>query len=168
VELALFDEVAEVVRGLVPRDLGELRGRAHRYGVKVWFGAPDRAGPEHYEAQVVGARHVPGAKVLAVEVGFHAEHREEAANEAALAVLTGRAARWRKALGGEAEAAGFLGRESWRRLSETWPDVDLGEPGLALELGTRLTDYVLALEPIRRAGAARPGATPRPTRSKRG
>jgi hypothetical protein len=153
VELALFDEVAEVVRGLVPRDLGELRCRSHRYGVKVWFGAPDRAGPEHYEAQVVGARHVPGARVLAVEVGFHAEHREQAANEAALAVLTGRSASWRKALGGEAEAGEFLGRESWRRLSETWADVDLSSPEMALELGTRLTDYVVALEPVRRAAA---------------
>ena len=79
-ELQLFDEVGEVLRGLVPADLGELHARHHRYGIKVWFDA-DKPTREHYEAQVIGAKHVPDATVLAIEVGFHAEHRDPAENE---------------------------------------------------------------------------------------
>jgi len=39
---------------------------------QVWFG-PVKATREHYEAQVIGAKHVPEATVLAIEVGFHAD-----------------------------------------------------------------------------------------------
>ena len=39
VELSVFEEVAEALRGLAPPELGTYRNRAHRYGVKVWFGA---------------------------------------------------------------------------------------------------------------------------------
>lgn len=150
VELELFDEVAEMVRGILPPELGDPRMGARRYGIKVWFG-PEKAPREHYEAQVIGARHVPGATVLAIEVGFHAEHRTLEENDAALAPLLARPARWRKALGPAAEAGGFLGRpEDWRRLSETWLDPDLGDPELGIEIASRLTDYVTTLEPLRR------------------
>ena len=49
VELSVFEEVGEALRGLAPPELGAYRQRAHKYGVKVWFGAatPPR---EHYEA----------------------------------------------------------------------------------------------------------------------
>ena len=48
-------------------------------------------------------------------------------------------------------AGPFLGsRDDWRRISETWPDPDLGEEDLAFELAARLTDYITALEPILR------------------
>ena len=147
-ELSLFEEVAEVARGLVPRKLGVLRARCTKWSAKVWFDT-DVPTKLHYEAQVVGPRWVVGAKVLALEIGFHAEHPKEAANEAALERLLARERTWRKALGAEAEAGVFLGRAgNWRRVSETWPDPDLGEPGLAIEVGTRLTDYVCALEPL--------------------
>ena len=79
----MFDEVAQALRGLLPSELGVLQMKAHRYGIKVWFG-PVKATREHYEAQVIGAKHVPEATVLAIEVGFHAENRDPAENEQAL------------------------------------------------------------------------------------
>ncbi len=151
-DLQLFDEVGEVLRSLVPPELGSLRTKHHRYGIKVWFGpvAPTR---EHYEAQVIGAKHVADASVLAIEVGYHAEHRDPAENERALGVLTGQEKRWRKALGDGPVAGEFIDdRNGWQRVSETWADPDLGDPDLPFELATRLTDYITVLEPLR-AGA---------------
>jgi hypothetical protein len=144
----LFEAVGEVVRGLVPRDLGEVKQRAHKYGVKVWFDT-ERPTSEHYEAQVIGRRYVPEAEVLAIELGFHAENSKAAENDAVLAALLRCEAKWRKTLGDEAVAGEFLGRTTWRRISETWPDPDLEDPELVLELGTRLTDYITAIEPLR-------------------
>ena len=43
------------------------------------------------------------------------------------------------------------GPEDWRRVSETWIDPDLGDPELGMEIGARLTDYICALEPLRRS-----------------
>lgn len=150
-ELPLFEEVGEVVRGLVPGGLGSLRMKPRRYGIKVWLdGAVDRAPREHYEAQVVGRREVPAASVLAIEVGFHAEHPDEALNADVLGGLLTVEKKWRRALGAEAVGGVFLGRaEHWRRLSETWVDPDLSEPDLAFEIGSRLVDYMTALEPLR-------------------
>ena len=157
-ELGLFDEVGEALRSLVPVELGPVRRRSHRYGVKAWFGGekPTRV---HYEAQVVGARHVPGAQVLAIEVGFHAEHPRLEDNDAALARLVAGEAAWRRSLGPEVVLGPFLGRgDDWRRASETWLDPDLGDPELPMELSTRLVDYVTAFEPLLRDDAAvRPG-----------
>jgi hypothetical protein len=148
VEVQLFEEVADVVAGLVPAELGRPRCRARRSGIKVWFGAADPP-REHYEAQLVGADAVEGARVLGLEVGFHAEHPQAPANDAVLERLLAGEARWRRAIGEEAVAGGFLGRREWRRISETWPDPDLDDPGLAFEVGARLTDYITALEPLR-------------------
>jgi len=145
----LFEEVGEVVRGLVPRELGELHHRAQRYGVKVWFDS-EKPTREHYEAQVIGKRYVPGASILAIELGFHAEHPKVADNEATIAGLVKRERTWRKTLGQDAVVGEFLGRDTWRRISETWPDPDLSDPELVLELGTRLTDYITVIEPLRR------------------
>ena len=89
-ELQLFDEVGEVLRRLVPDEIGELRCRHHRYGIKVWFDS-EKPTREHYEAQVIGAKHVPEATVVAIEVGFHAEHRDPAENELALGLYRRRA-----------------------------------------------------------------------------
>ena len=149
-ELPLFDEVSEALRGLLPATWGEVRTKHHRYGIKVWFG-PAKPTREHYEAQVLGARHVPEAAVVALEVGFHAENPDPALNERALTELLRGETTWRKALGTAAVAGGFIDdRHGWKRLSETWPDPDLGDPDLPLELATRLTDYITALEPLRR------------------
>jgi hypothetical protein len=150
-EIGLFDEVADLVRGMVPPELGQFRERHHRYGIKVWFG-PVKPPREHYEAQVVGAKYVKAAKVLALEVGFHAEHADEAANDAVLERLAGSEKRWRRELGKAPEAGVFLGADVWRRISETWVDPDLGDPDIAFEIAARLTDYVTALEPPRTTG----------------
>ncbi len=148
-ELQLFDEVGEVLRGLVPGDLGDLRCRHHRYGIKVWFDT-DKPTREHYEAQVIGAKHVPEATVLAIEVGFHAEHRDPAENERTLKELVTDEKRWRKTVGKDAVAGPFIDdRHGWQRVSEVWPDPDLGDPDLPMELAARLTDYITALEPLR-------------------
>jgi hypothetical protein len=151
-EPSLFDDVGDAVRGLLPPELGEVHLRAHRYGIKVWFRTvkPTR---EHYEAQVVGARDAPGARTLALEVGFHCEHRKEPENEAVIARLTAQEKRWRRDIGKEAVVGPFLGRaEHWRRISEVWLDPDLSEAGLAFEIASRLVDYITALEPLVRAG----------------
>lgn len=162
-EVSLFDEVAEALRGMVPPALGRLHLRPRRYGIKVWFGgeAPPR---EHYEAQVIGPSAVADAKVLALEVGFHAEHPRPEDSDAAIGRLLARESKWRRSLGPEAQAGAFLGRqEAWRRMSETWSDPNLDDPGLAVEIAARLTDYVTALEPFRavRSDGAAPGATRR-------
>lgn len=148
-EPELFEEVGDAVRGLAPPELGMLHLRAHRYGIKVWFGT-EKPSREHYEAQVVGARDVPGARTLALEVGYHAEYPKEADNDAAVARLLGHERTWRKEIGKEAEVGPFLGRAThWRRISELWIDPDLGEPGIAFEIASRLVDYTVALEPLR-------------------
>ena len=151
VELSLFDEVGEALRGLAPPELGAVHHRAHNYGVKVWFGpaAPPR---EHYEAQVVGADADQAAKILAIEVGFHTEHPKAVDNDAVIAHLLANEKRWRKVVGNEAQVGDFLGRaDRWRRVSETWPDPHHSDGGLVIELATRLTDYITALEPVRRS-----------------
>ena len=151
--MELFEEVCEALRGLVPAELGTFRHKTHRYGTKIWFGA-EAPPKEHYEAQVVGARDVPEAEVLAVEIGFHSEYPKAADNEAVLADLLAREGEWRPELGGEAEAGVFLGRaDHWRRISETWPDPDLDDPELGTEMAMRLLDYVEALEPLRKGVA---------------
>lgn len=150
-ELGPFDEVADALRGLVPSKLGEPRCRARRYGIKVWFGpaAPPR---EHYEAQVIGPRHVAGAALLGLEVGFHAEHPRPADNDAVIAHLVRHERRWRDVIGDEATVGPFLGgADNWRRVSETWPDPDLSDPDLGFELAARLVDYITALEPLCRS-----------------
>jgi hypothetical protein len=145
----LFDEVAEAMRGMVPDELGTFRHRARRYGIKVWFGADD-APREHYEAQVIAPAHVEGATILALEIGFHAEHSDVVANDAVIARITKAERGWRKLLGDDTEVAPFLGRpDDWRRVSETWNDPDLSDPELGLEIASRLTDYLIALEPAR-------------------
>jgi hypothetical protein len=147
---SIFEEVADALRGLTPADLGELHCRHHRYGIKVWVGPATKAPREHYEAQVIGRQYVPEATTLAIEVGFHSEHPQEADNEAVISALVGSERSWRKQLGGEVLTGTFLGSaEHWRRVSEVWPDPDLSDPELVFELAARLTEYLTALEPYR-------------------
>ena len=150
-DLQLFDEVGEVLRGLLPPELGELRTRHHRYGIKVWFG-PAQPTREHYEAQVIGAKHVAEADGPGHRGRLpRRAPRSRRENERALAALggAGRSAGARSS-GTEAVAGEFIDdRHGWQRLSETWPDPDLGDPDLPFELATRLTDYITALEPLR-------------------
>ncbi|MFN8052246.1 MAG: hypothetical protein U0Q22_12450 [Acidimicrobiales bacterium] len=145
----LFDQVAEATRSLVPAELGTLRLRPRRWALKAWFGPADPI-KEHYEAQIIAARHAPGATALGIEIGFHAEHRDPADNDACIERIALNAPEWRTALGEEAEVGGFIGRpDQWRRISEVWIDPDLGDDELAWEIATRLCDYILAIEPAR-------------------
>ena len=147
----LFDQVAEATRSLVPPELGALRLRSRRWAVKAWFG-PTIPTKEHYEAQLLGAAHVPGTAVVGIEIGFHAEHKDPADNDRCLARLDARGKGWRRELGRDAEVGGFIGRpDQWRRVSEVWVDPDLGDDELAWEIAIRLTDYILCIEPLRTA-----------------
>ncbi|MFC6884478.1 MULTISPECIES: hypothetical protein [Actinomadura] len=144
----LFDQVGEVVRGSVPAGLGELRLRVRHNGVKAWFGDPESA-REHYEAQLIGADIVAGARTRALEIGFHAEHRKEADNAAAVERLQAAEERWRPELGDDAVIGPFVGPAAWRRVSELWLDPDLDGTDVAFEIGVRLVEYMRALEPHR-------------------
>lgn len=145
-QLHLFEQVADGLHALVPAEVGPWQQRNHRYGLKLWTGEAVRAPREHFEAQVVGARHVPGASTIALEVGFHAEHPKPADNQAALGRLLAAESRWRRDLGDHVVAGPFLGGErDWIRVSETWADPDLGDPDLPFEVAARLTDYLVAL-----------------------
>jgi hypothetical protein len=156
IDLSAFEAAGALLNGMLPADLGTVKQYAHRYGIKVWFDT-DKATKEHYEAQVVSARDLPAndkTKTFAIEVGFHSEHPKEAENEAVIAKLLLVEKRWRKEIGKEAEAAPFFGRaQHWRRVSETWPDPDLEDPELAFEIAARLTDYITAIEPLRRSAS---------------
>lgn len=153
-EIALFEQVADLVLGMIPAELGPVRHREHRYGIKLWFGA-EQPNREHYEAQVIGPKGVAGARTLALEVGFHAEHRDRADNERVIARIVDGERRWRKVVGPEAVVGPFLGgADVWRRVSETWPDPDLGDDDLADEIAARLADYVIGLEPVVRSTRA--------------
>lgn len=141
---------------MAPDGLGDLRTRVHRRGIKLWFGPadPPRA---HYEAQVLPVRLAPPDPSLddldpvpgALEIGFHAEHKAESDNEAEVRHLLDHESVWRPELGPEATVDTFLGRDSWRRVSEVWRGDDLGDPDLAFEIAGRVVDYVSVLEPIR-------------------
>ena len=149
-DLLLFDAVAEACRTIVPPELGLLRARSHRYGTKIWFDT-ERPGREHYEAQVVGARYVEEATVLALEIGFHAEHPTLTDNDLAITKLTEAETAWRSVLGEPVVVGPFLGRgDLWRRASETWPDPDLGDEELVLDIADRLVDYIVCFEPVLR------------------
>jgi hypothetical protein len=158
VELSLFDEVAEALPGPIPSDLGDVHLRWHRYGIKLWLDS-DKPSREHYEAQVIGPDHVEGAAVLALEVGFHAEHPNVEVNDRVIAELLTCERQWRPKIGAEAVVGPFLGRRDvWRRISETWADPDLDSTDLAFEVAGRLGDYVTALEPVRRSVLSASGA----------
>ncbi len=147
-ESQLFEEVADALTGMLPPELGDLRMRVRRYGIKVWFGPSDPP-REHYEAQVISPKEVKEASVLALEIGFHAENSTAADNQRAVGQLVEHEPQWRPVLK-DAVAGPFLGRaKSWQRVSETWPDPDLGDPELAIEVAAQLADYISALEPAR-------------------
>ena len=145
-ERSFFEHVLDAFEGFVDSELGEARSSWHRRGLKIWFGRSDgRPAREHYEAQLI---RVGGEAAL--EIGYHAEYRSEAENQAALERLGGRPS-WRTALGTGAEAGPFLGMDEWRRISEVWEPPDPDDPDAPIEIAARLADYVDAIEPLRRA-----------------
>jgi hypothetical protein len=139
---AFYEQVADALVGFLPPALRDFQSAVSARNLKIWFDEPR----EHYEVQTIRA-----GRAKAMEIGFHAEHSEERRNEAALDKLSTRS--WRRALGAEAEAGAFLGRQSaWRRLSEVWKGPGLGSDEAAIEAAHRVSAYIKALEPQRRRG----------------
>jgi len=147
IETHLFEQVVDAVRSMGAELEPSLKLRAHRRGMKAWFGAekPTRA---HFEAQLVPRRFVDGSDGAAIEIGFHSEHKEPSTNERVIDDLLRVEKKWRKALGNEAEVGTFFGADNWRRISEVWLDPDLEDPELAFEIAARLVDYLSALQPV--------------------
>ena len=142
-ERSFFHQVQDVLESLVIDVDGELHSTAHQRGIKVWY---DDSTREHYEAQLM---RIDGAVVL--EVGFHAEHPKVGENETVLARLLDEERVWRRELGEEPEAGAFIGADRWRRISEIWEAPDPDDIDAAIEVATRLADYVSVLEPLRRS-----------------
>ena len=147
-DLPLFDQVADVVRSLTPEELGDLKLRTHRRGIKVWFNT-ENAPREHYEAQLLARKHVDGKDGMALEIGFHAENPDATANATTLADIRKSEKTWRKILGKNAESGEFYGAANWCRVSEAWLEPDLEDPELSFEVASRLVDYLEAIEPAR-------------------
>ena len=143
-----FDQVDTALRGFLPPALRDFSARRTSANLKVWF-EQDR---EHYEVQLIRGG--------ALEVGFHAEHRDAERNEEVLERLVAQQKTWRKTLGPEPEAGAFLGRPSpWRRVSEVWDHVD---DDASIEAAERLADYIQALEPVRTGRAKKAAVRAKP------
>lgn len=136
-----FEQVLDAVEGFVDDSLGPPASNAHRRGLKVWFGGSPR---EHYEAQLIRL-----GDEIALEIGFHSEYPRADTNQSVLDHLKATEARWRPALGDEAEIGDFIGADNWRRVSEIWEPPDPDDPESPIEIAARLADYVNALEPCR-------------------
>ena len=142
---AFFETVREAFEGFVTPVPGRRNISVLGRGLKVWF---DDATREHYESQLV---RVDGEVML--EIGFHTEHPKAAQNDDVLRRLLALEPAWRPELGDDAVAGDFLGRSGWRRISEVWPAPDAEVIDEAIEAAARLADYVIVLEPLRRATA---------------
>lgn len=142
-DLGFFETVRDAFEGFVVGVPGQRNTYVHSRGLKAWFDDDTR---EHYEAQLI---RVDGT--LQLEVGFHAEHPKAALNDAVLERVRTTEAKWRVALGDTAVAGDFIGRAGWRRISEVWPASETPDIDEAIEVAARLADYVIALEPARRA-----------------
>jgi len=136
-----FETVDDALHGFLPPGLRDFDSHRTGMNLKVWY----EEGREHYEVQLVSGP--------ALEVGFHAEHKDAARNDDVLARLVDGEKVWRKALGRAPKKGPFLGRQkNWRRISEVWDGDGLTEDA-AVEAAERLGAYIEALEPLRRAGA---------------
>jgi hypothetical protein len=143
VEHGFFEIVRDAFEGFVAGVGGRRNIYVHSRGLKVWFDDDSR---EHYESQLI---RVDGEVQL--EIGFHAEYPKAPQNDEVLQRLLGVEQVWRAELGDDAVAGDFIGRAGWRRISELWPAPDAEVIDEAIEAAARLADYVIALEPVRRA-----------------
>ncbi len=149
-ELGFFEIVRDAFEGFAAEGFaaevdGHRHVSVHGRGIKVWFGDHTR---EHYEAQLVRVD-----DAVQLEIGFHSEHPKAPQNDAVLQRLIAAESSWRPELGDEAIAGDFIGRVGWRRISELWPAPTDEAVDDAIDTAARLADYVLALEPVRRASA---------------
>lgn len=138
---AFFETVDDALHGFLPPALRDFDSHRTGMNLKVWY----EEGREHYEVQLVSGP--------ALEVGFHAEHKDASRNDDVLTRLVDGEKRWRKALGRAPETGPFLGRQkSWRRVSEVWDGEGLTDDA-AVEAAERLSAYIEAFEPLRRGTA---------------
>lgn len=144
-----YQDARDALVGFLPAEYAGFEHRLHGRGLKVWFGSADRT---HYEIQEVGRIAERGRERVArgLEIGFHAELRDPAANEAVLAALVAHEDRWRAELGPAAQAGFFVGDRDhrWRRVSEFWTGPEIDEPDTAIEAADRLATYIRGLEPL--------------------
>ena len=144
IERGFFEWVFDAFEGFASSVDGELHSSSHRRGLKVWYGDAKK---EHYEAQLIKL----ASGDVGLEIGFHAEHAKDDANQVVLDRLLVHEAAWREQLGTEAEAGMFISADRWRRVSEVWDAPDPDDPESTIEIAARLADYVIAIEPLRRA-----------------
>ncbi len=145
VERGFFEHVLDAFEGFVGDEHGTVHAVAHRRGLKVWFGPTNaEASREHYEAQLIRV-----GDDAALEIGFHAEHRDTESNVEVIGRLVESEPLWRGELGDDAEDGHFIGTDRWRRISEVWPPPDPDDPEATMEVAGRLADYVDALAPVR-------------------
>jgi hypothetical protein len=142
-----YEAVADALTGFLPPSLRDFGWYKTSHNIKLWYGDEQR---EHYEVQVIRQ-----GRKLALEIGFHAEHKDKARNEEVLNKLVGAEKRWRRDLGKQAEVGPFIGYQSgsWRRLSEVWDVTD--DPEIAIDAADRLATYIRTLEPVRNGTVAR-------------
>jgi hypothetical protein len=141
VSRAFFETVDDALHGFLPPALRDFDSHRTSMNLKVWY----EEAREHYEVQLVSGP--------ALEMGFHAEHKEPGRSEEVLARLVDGEKRWRKALGRAPQTGAFLGRQkNWRRVSEVWDGDGLTDDA-AVEAAERLAAYIEALEPLRRGCA---------------
>jgi hypothetical protein len=146
VSSAFFETVDDALHGFLPPALRDFDSHRSGMNLKVWF----EEGREHYEVQLVSGP--------ALEIGFHAEHKDATRNDAVLGRLVDGEKRWRKTLGRAPQTGPFLGRQkNWRRVSEVWDGEGLTEDA-AVEAAERLGAYIEALEPLRRGTAKKVSA----------
>jgi hypothetical protein len=141
VSRAFFETVDDALHGFLPPSLRDFESHRSSMNLKVWY----EESREHYEVQLTSGP--------ALEVGFHAEHKDPGRNNDVLARLADAEKQWRKALGRAPQTGAFLGRQkSWRRVSEVWDGDGLTDDA-AVEAAERLGAYIEALEPVRRGRA---------------
>jgi hypothetical protein len=147
---AFYEAVADALVNFLPPSLRDFQHYYTAHNIKLWYGDNRQ---EHYEVQHIGERFLKGVKRKksgpALEIGFHAEHREKERNEDVVGRILAKERTWRKALGADVEVAPFIYLQTgtWRRVSELWPDDGDGE--LAIDAAERLATYIRALEPVR-------------------
>jgi hypothetical protein len=142
-EPRFFEMVRDALEGFIAGVGGRRNTYVHSRGLKVWFDDDSR---EHYESQLIRV----GGEVQ-LEIGFHAEHPKAPLNDEVLRRLLADEPVWRPELGDDPVAGEFIGRAGWRRISEVWPPPDSEIIDEAIDTAARLADYVIALEPVRRA-----------------
>jgi len=83
VSRAFFETVEDALHGFLPPALRTFGSHRTSMNLKVWY----EEGREHYEVQLVSGP--------ALEVGFHAEHKDVGRNEEILAHLIDGEKQWR-------------------------------------------------------------------------